>query len=84
MRFAKELRVNQIRWATEAGKAGYLEDKPNWVLRGESKSQNLYKPEWLRFIKGREHRWFRALNSSQAFAVKASDQGGSDGHIARA
>ena len=67
--FARELRVNQIRWATEAGKADYLEDEPHWVLRGESKSQNLYKPEWLHFIRGREHRWFRALNSSQAFAV---------------
>jgi hypothetical protein len=69
MPFAKELRVNQIRWATESGKADYLEDKPNWVLRGDNKGQNLYEPQWLHFIKGREHRWFRALNSSQAFAV---------------
>ena len=67
--FAKELKLHQIRWATEVGIAHYLEDKPDWVLRLERKDHNLYKSEWLAFIKGHEHRWFRALNSSQAFAV---------------
>ena len=41
----------------------------SWVLKKEHEARNLHDPAWWRFIEGNEHRWARALNSSQCFAV---------------
>ena len=38
-------------------------------LQHRLRQENLFDPSWMKLIHGREHRWFRALNSSQAFAV---------------
>lgn len=39
------------------------------MLSTEHRTRNLFREEWWRHIKGREHRWAHALNSSQCFAV---------------
>jgi len=36
--------------------------------RGD-RMRNLFRQEWWHHIQGLEHRWVRALNSSQCFAV---------------
>jgi len=40
-----------------------------WVLAEAHRTRNLFSPEWWHHIQGFEHRWVRALNSSQCFAV---------------
>jgi hypothetical protein len=69
MRFALQIKERQIEWARVAAKSQFLEEKRPWVLRQRFKAENLFDSSWMGLIDGREHRWFRALNSSQAFAV---------------
>ena len=69
--FADTLKRLQANWAQRSGLAAYLEwshGRP-WVLAEEHRKRNLHREEWWRHIEGREHRWARALNSSQCFAV---------------
>ena len=40
-----------------------------WVLAEAHRTRNLFSQEWWHHIQGFEHRWVRALNSSQCFAV---------------
>ena len=68
-RFGRNFIQHQIQWARLAGKSNFLERKPSWVLQHRLRQENLFDPSWMKLIHGREHRWFRALNSSQAFAV---------------
>jgi len=70
--FYGRLKDHQIAWAHEAG----IDDEQRetagnrpWVLKPEFKSRNLYDQRWWRHIVGKEHRWARALTSSQCFAV---------------
>lgn len=59
-------------WAVAQGLGDRLEPgaQRSWVLREEARSANLYRPAWWRYIpEDRRHRWARALNSSQCFAV---------------
>lgn len=69
LKFRHKLIDHQIEWARASGKSGFLDSKPEWVLRKDKRQENLFEPDWMRLISRREHRWFRALNSSQAFAV---------------
>ncbi|MDP6730787.1 MAG: hypothetical protein QF675_12475, partial [SAR324 cluster bacterium] len=73
--FAEMLKAHQISWALENGfNEGWLEprnNQPSWVLEKTQERRNLFKPEWWCYIEGKEHRWARALNSSQCFAVNA-------------
>lgn len=48
---------------------GQLERDGSLVLRREHQALNLYDRRWWRHIEGKAHRWARALNSSQCFAV---------------
>jgi hypothetical protein len=84
MNFARKLKDHQIQWAASSGKSGFLETKRNWVFRREEKQENLFDPTWLRLIDRHEHRWFRALNSSQAFAVNLFGPVATDSRLARA
>ena len=43
--------------------------KISWVLKHNYRRLNLYRRDWWKYIQGTEHRWARALNSSQCFAV---------------
>ncbi len=70
--FHRELQIQQIQWAEGNGLADCLEienGKKRWILLPEHKGRNLYDAKWLGLTRGRFHRWFRALNSSQAFSV---------------
>lgn len=70
--FATILKDQQIKWALQQGIGGALENeqgKPRWLFRNTERSKNFFDPKWLSLIHGHEHRWVRALNSSQAFAV---------------
>jgi hypothetical protein len=71
--FSVEVRKQQVQWALAHGiTVDQLEDRagaPSWVLRPAFKHANLFSPAWWAFIAGKEHRWARALNSSQCFAV---------------
>jgi hypothetical protein len=40
-----------------------------WVLAEAHRTRNLFSRQWWHYIQGFEHRWVRALNSSQCFAV---------------
>ncbi len=44
-------------------------DALSHVLKPEHRKKNLFNPAWWHLIEGAEHRWARALNSSQCFAV---------------
>jgi hypothetical protein len=71
-RFAAALKEHLSRWADEQGLAPLIEHgrrRRSWVLAAEHQHRNVFRPEWWRFIDGRAHRWARALNSSQCFAV---------------
>ncbi len=72
-RFAEEMKRHQLDWALGGGvPRDYLEvrnGRISWVLKKEHRDNNLFEPSWWRFIAGHEHRWARALNSSQCFAV---------------
>jgi len=71
--FAESMRDRQLEWALGAGiPVAALEkrhEKVSWVLKPEHQKLNLFRPDWWAYIAGREHRWARALNSSQCFAV---------------
>lgn len=69
--FADTLRRLQAIWAQSSGLGAYVERSHGrpWVLAEEHRKRNLYREEWWGHIEGREHRWARALNSSQCFAV---------------
>ena len=82
--FARKLKAHQIQWAASSGKSGFLESKPDWVLRRENKQDNLFDPTWLGLINRHEHRWFRALNSSQAFGVNLFGPVAADWGLAQA
>lgn len=67
------MKDRQLTWARANGiPAHALEERdgaPSWVLKPEHQRLNLYQASWWEYIAGREHRWARALNSSQCFAV---------------
>lgn len=71
--FAIAMRDRQLAWALRGGiPVDSLEErhgKVSWVLKSECQKRNLFRPEWWCYIAGKEHRWARALNSSQCFAV---------------
>lgn len=70
--FVTRMKQRQIRWAVDRGlspaetEGGISRDH---VLLHESREKNLYDPGWWDLIRGKEHRWARALTSSQCFAV---------------
>jgi hypothetical protein len=70
---ATMMRDRQLAWALAGGiPVATLEErrgKPSWVLKSEHRKLNLFHSEWWDHIRGKEHRWARALNSSQCFAV---------------
>jgi hypothetical protein len=41
----------------------------SWVLKLEHRKLNVFRSDWWAYIAHAEHRWSRALNSSQCFAV---------------
>jgi hypothetical protein len=67
------MKERQLAWALAGGiPVDALEERrggPSWVLKREHQRRNLYRPDWWDYIAGYEHRWARALNSSQCFAV---------------
>jgi hypothetical protein len=71
--FAVKARKHQLAWALNGGvPVAVLElrhGQISWVLKPEHRKLNLFRPEWWRYIAHAEHRWSRALNSSQCFAV---------------
>lgn len=68
--FPDQLKDQQITWARSQGIAdGRLETGRPWLLRPEFRELNLWEPSWWSLIAGKEHRWARALTSSQCFAV---------------
>ncbi len=72
--FATAMQERQLAWARNGQiEASALEQTRGgtWVLRWKRRDLNLFRPNWLGYIKGKrkEHRWFRSLISSQAFAV---------------
>jgi len=72
MGFAESMRERQRKWASDAGlDPRMLDDRweRSWVLRTEHRARNVYRDEWWPYLRGREHRWSRALTSSQCFAV---------------
>ncbi len=85
--FAEEMKQHQISWALANGVApDMLETRKgqvSWVLKKEHRKQNLFDPRWWRYIAGHEHRWVRALNSSQCFAVNVFAPLAEDGDLAK-
>lgn len=71
--FAATMRDRQLEWALGGGiPVDALEKrhgKVSWVLKPKRRKLNLFRSEWWKYITGKEHRWARALNSSQCFAV---------------
>ena len=71
--FASQLKADQRVWALASGfETSWFDERhgpSSHVLKPEHKEQNLFIPEWWKHISGKEHRWARALNSSQCFAV---------------
>jgi hypothetical protein len=64
------LRTQQVAWARARGfDARQTEAKRPWLLRPEYRARNLWNSAWWSHIAGKEHRWARALTSSQCFAV---------------
>ena len=68
-----DVRPELINWALAHGIPEDALEKHHgrlsWVLKPESRKLNLFDPSWWDLIAGKEHRWARALNSSQCFAV---------------
>ena len=85
--FGKAMQRHQISWALANGVTPDMleprEGKPSWVLKEEHREQNLFDPRWWRYIAGHEHRWVRALNSSQCFAVNLFAPLAEDGDLAK-
>jgi hypothetical protein len=68
--FAVQAREHQRRWALdEHVPPEALEQGRAWVLREEFQRYNFFRPNWWQLIAGKEHRWARALTSSQCFGV---------------
>jgi hypothetical protein len=69
--FAQAARERQLAWARTSNiPRDAFEEQHAWVFKPEHKQGNLFRPEWWSYIAGKkEHRWARALNSSQCFAV---------------
>jgi len=70
--FSEKMKQHLVTWANDGNlDQEMLETDAGrpWVLKPEHKKHNLYDPDWWHFIEGHEHRWARALNSSQCFAV---------------
>jgi hypothetical protein len=71
--FAVAMRDHQLQWALNGGApSAALEErkgKTSWVLKPEHRSRNLFRSDWWQHIAGAEHRWARALNSSQCFGL---------------
>jgi hypothetical protein len=67
------MRNRQLAWALAGGIPREALEKRHgklsWILEFEQRKRNLFRPSWWDYIKGFEHRWARALNSSQCFAV---------------
>jgi hypothetical protein len=70
---AAMMKDRQLAWALGGGiPVAALEERrgqPSWVLKPQHRKRNMFRPEWWDHIAGAEHRWARALNSSQCFAV---------------
>ena len=68
-----DFRKLQLRWALGGGiPDSHLEERHgqlSWVLKQHHRKKNLFDPGWWEYIQGSEHRWARALNSSQCFGV---------------
>lgn len=85
--FARNFRSRQVAWAKATGISGEHREGDRgrpWVLRPETRTRNLFCPEWWDHISGREHRWARALTSSQCFAVNLFAPLVADPDLARA
>jgi hypothetical protein len=69
--FQERLKAYQVAWAEANGLADKTETASGrpWVFKREYETNNLFEPNWWTYIAGKEHRWARALNSSQCFAV---------------
>jgi hypothetical protein len=69
--FADKLKAHMTRWAEAHDLAECVESYTGrtWVLAEVHRVRNLFLEEWWHHIHGFEHRWVRALNSSQCFAV---------------
>src|SRR5665213_2948673 len=70
--FADSVKTQQLDGARSHGLGDFLEvlnEDQSWVLRRDAAYKNLFKPEWWSYIDKKEHKWARALNSSQCFAV---------------
>lgn len=71
--FAANARKHQLAWALNGGVPVSALDlrhgQISWVLKREHRKLNLFCPDWWDYIAHAEHRWSRALNSSQCFAV---------------
>jgi len=67
------MREHQLEWAVKNGIGKkHLEirsGKLSHVLKKDYSSRNLYNPKWISYIKNKEHKLFRSMISSQAFAV---------------
>ncbi len=88
--FAERLKRHLISWATTNDLAGCveLEMRRPWVFAEAHRMRNLFRQEWWHHIQGLEHRWVRALNSSQCFAVNlfatlAEDRSGANRFLRR-
>jgi hypothetical protein len=68
-----DARKLQLKWALAGGvQESDLEvrrGRISWVLKQQHQKKNLFDPRWWEYIVGSEHRWARALNSSQCFGV---------------
>jgi len=73
MSFAQQEKANQRAWAErDPFMEARLDDRhgpKTWVLKSDLAAHNAFRPEWWTQIEARVHRWGRALNSSQAFAL---------------
>ena len=85
--FAETMKRHQLSWALANGVTpDMLETRggqTSWVLKQEHRERNLFDPGWWRYIAGHEHRWARALNSSQCFAVNVFAPLAEDGDLAK-
>ncbi len=85
--FAEAMKRHQISWALANDVTpDMLETRKgqiSWVLKKKHRKQNLFDPRWWRYIAGHEHRWVRALNSSQCFAVNTFAPLAEDGDLAK-
>jgi len=82
--FADRMKELQPTWLLAHGyDRTWYEDKWTWVLKESEKTRNLFDHDWWSFIKGREHRWARSLQSSQCFAVNVFAPACTDPVVAR-